>query len=232
MPRNAVLSLEGTETIAGQKCDKVLSKFQGPLGQTEMRFSISTSGLVYFMRVVGRSPEGTVDRSWRMSGYTTYRTIPQSRFTLTIPDGFVPFALPDRVYPAEIDRPLNLKGWVNAATGKAWTPPARRPILFLLTTPESLPCTRAQKAISAWKSELGQKGVEVVMGSIAESKASAGNLLWNPDGHSRAAMSAPSTPMIYLVNSSGVLKNLWMGFGPNSSGSIKSELMAAVAKLK
>ena len=231
-PGTATVRSAGTEVLNGQVCDKVSVQFKGAMGDTSMAFSISRAGLIYYYRVIGKSMQGTIDQTWRVLSYTKYPSIPQSRFDAPVPDGFMPFALPDRVYPATVDEPLNLKGWVDSRTGAKWQVPAHKPVLFLLTSPDSMPGERAVKALRSWKAELEQKGVVVVVGSDAASRGEASGRLINPDGKSRAAMSVPATPMFFLVDAGGKLRNLWMGIAPGKEKTMESDVLQAVSKLK
>lgn len=232
LPKSAKLKLNSPQNISGHVCDVVEANYQGPLGQTTVQYALSSEGLVYAMHFKASSPQGVVEQNWVVHRYVKYAKLSQSQFSLTIPDGYMPFSLPDRDYPSEIDRPLNLKGWKSSVTGASWNPPSNRPVLFLLANPGNVPDDRAIKAVGAWKSSLTALGVDVEIGSTATLKSEAASLLWNPDGHSLTEMNAPFTPMIYLVNSKGVLLNLWMGLAPKSETATKTALLDAVAKLK
>jgi hypothetical protein len=104
--------------------------------------------------------------------------------------------------------------------------------MFLLTSPDSVPGERAVKALRIWRAKLEEKGVVVAVGSDAKSADEASGRLINPGGHCLAEMSAPATPMFFLVDASGKLRNLWMGIAPGKERAVQAEVFTAVSKLK
>jgi len=232
IPANAKLASEGTEEVNGILCDKISAKFSDKMGKMSLEFSIAKSGLVYRYHSVMDSMQGHTDDTWTFSGYRPLSSISASRFETRIPDGYMPFSVPDRNIPVEIDKKPDLNGWVDSKSGKPWNPAAGKPVLFVLTGTDSLPSKRAIVALNSWRSALRAKGVEVAIASNEPTRAAANGLLYDPSQKSVHALDFPASPMFALVDSTGKLRNLWMGFVPSEAGKLKADLLNAVSALK
>jgi hypothetical protein len=79
---------------------------------------------------------------------------------------------------------------------------------------------------------LASKDVAVAIATDASKAPTSGSFLFNPDRKSVNALDAPSTPMFFLVDSQGVLRNMWMGYSSEESGKMHSDLFNAIAGTK
>ena len=60
---------------------------------------------------------------WVLKNYRPLKSISASRFENRIPDGFMPFALPDHHLPVGVGKKPNLSGWVYSKAGTRWSAP-------------------------------------------------------------------------------------------------------------
>lgn len=221
----------GKETVSGISCDLIRDSFTGRMGRASLELCIAPSGLVYRMYRVQLTPQGEVEMQWIFRDYKPLVSPVPAMFANPIPDGFLPYSLPDHDYPTEVGRKLNLSGWVDSATGAKWKAPASR-LLFVLTSRESAPSGRALRALTRWKTELSARHITVAVASDASSADLAGGHLYNPDGRSLLALDAPATPLFVLLDATGTIANLWMGFDPAREAAMHSDLVKAAAALK
>jgi len=57
-------------------------------------------------------------------------------------------------------------------------------------------------------------------------------MIFDPTAKSIKALETPATPTFFLIDSTGTLRNLWMGFDIKSSGKLRDDVLAAIAALK
>lgn len=222
----------GKQMVGGETCDLVRVAFNNRIGKGTIELDFGSSGLLYRYYSVVQGMGGQKEFEWVLKNYRPLRTIAASRFDPQIPDGFMPYGLPDHHLPPEVGKKPYLKGWVDSRSGKPWSAPHGQPLLFVLTTKESTPNLNALSALKRWRSELAAKKIEVAVASDSESVAGSKGLLYDPGRQSLSALDAPSTPMFFLLDSGGVLRNMWMGFSPAESQKMHGDLLKAVSELK
>jgi hypothetical protein len=232
LPKGAKAVYVGKQTVSGIACDLIRTTYKNQFGSGTMEFCIADSGLAYRYFSEFNGIEGHKAFEWVLRAYKPLTTISAARFENRIPDGFMPYSLPDRDIPTEIGKKPNLRGWVNPLTGAAWSPPSGRALLFVFADRSSMPCRRALKALDGWRDELKAKNVDVAVASDAAAAADSGRMLFDPDGKSLSLLDPPAAPMIYLVDKGGTLRNLWMGFGPDRAKRLHDEIIKAIAALK
>jgi len=222
----------GQESVNGISCDSLTASFENPQGRGKFEFCVARSGLVYRLYRSVDSAEGHSEFEWTFKDYKPFQTMSQSRFENQVPDAFSPFSLPDRDIPVPVGKKPDLRGWMDPNTGRAWTAPSGRPLLFVLSGRDSLPSAKAVKAIEQWRSALRTQGITVAVGIDSPSAAGSKGLLYDPDQRSLNDLEAPATPMFYLVDKHGVVQNLWMGFDAGKAEKFRSDLFKAAAALK
>lgn len=232
LPKMSNPKLVGNQTINGETCDLIRGNIKNDRGTAVIEVDVAPSGLVYRYYWQTDGMGGRKQFEWVLRNYKSLKMISDSRFENRIPDGFMPFALPDRHLPVAVGKKPDLSGWVFGRTGQPWTPPRKQPLLFIVTSEDSLPGKNALAAVRGWRAQLNSKHIAVAEASDASSADAAGGLLYNPNRKSVQALDLPGTPMLLLVDSAGTLRNLWMGFSPAESGKIHDELLKAVANLK
>jgi hypothetical protein len=232
MQPKAKLTLQGSQVIGGVTYDDIHGVYKDAMGTATYDILVPPSGLIYSFHKVSQSVMGRSDETWLISGYKSAAHISSSRFDNRIPDGFMPYVLPDRYAVVPAGRKLNLQGWVDSSTGRAWSKQAGKPLLFIVAGADSLPCKRAIAEIGKWRPVLAKSGVQVAIASDEASRSEAKGLLYDPDQRSIRSMDIPSTPMFFLVDRGGTLRNLWLGFSPSSAGKLQSDVLNAVKALK
>ena len=232
MPSETVISLAGTKVVAGSVCDDVHGEFKDRMGTATFDILVAPAGHIVSFKKIAVSPVGRSQMSWELSGYKSAANISASRFENRIPDGYMPYVLPDHYKLVPIGTKLNLNGWIEASTGRSWSRQAGSPLLFVLAGMDSLPSKRALAEVAKWKPALSQAGVQVAFASDEPLKADAKGLLYDPTQTSVRALDVPATPIYFLVDRGGVLRNLWLGFSPASAGKLKSDVLSAVKALK
>jgi len=231
-PRDNKFVYVRSETVAGHACDVVETKVKTLEGTATVDFSIAANGLVYRNYRTLETATGHMEMSYLFGEYTPLKSVSPSRFENRIPDGFMPHSLPDRDYPPEVGKQVKLQGWVQSNTGKAWSPNPGKPVLFMIVNQGSLPSERAIDALKGWREDLIKRGVTVAVGSDATAVGKAGGLLWNPGNTNPLVAGVPATPLLYLIDASGVLRNIWMGFVPNEASKMRDDVLKAVSVLK
>ena len=226
------LTLQGSQVIGGVKYDDVHGVFKNQMGTSTYDILVPPSGLIYSFHKVSKSAMGSSDETWQISSYKSAAQISASRFDNRIPDGFMPYVLPDHYNVAPAGTKIYLQGWVDSSTGRTWSKQAGKPLLFVIGGADSLPSKRAISEVSKWRSTLAKSGVQVAIASDEASRSEANGLLYNPDQRSLRSFGVPSTPMFFLVDRSGTLRNLWLGFSPASAPKLQTDVLKAIKALK
>lgn len=232
MQPSTKLSLQGSQVIGGVKYDDVHGVYKDPMGTSTYDILVPPSGLIYSFHKVAKSSMGSSDELWQISNYQSAAHIKAARFENRIPDGFMPYVLPDHYSVAPAGRKLNLQGWIDSSTGRAWSKPSGKALLFVIEGADSLPSKRAAAEVVRWRSTLAKSGVQVAIASDESTEMEAKGLLYNPDQQSIQSIGVPSTPMFFLVDKGGTLRNLWLGFSPASAKKLQSDVLKAVKALK
>jgi hypothetical protein len=232
LPPKTMPQYMGKQTINGEACDFLKAVIPGQYGESIVEFDVAPSGLLSRYYYLSRGPMGQKQYEWVFKSYKPLRTLSASRFENRIPDDFMPYGLPDRHLPTGVGKKANLSGWVYGDAGTKWTAPKGQPLLFVITSRNSTPSKGALAALGSWRAELNNKHVVVAEASDAASSGAAGGLLYNPGQHALQSMDLPATPMFYLLDSKGMVRNMWMGFSAGGSAKLHSQIVQAVAALK
>ncbi len=226
LPQNAKFTYVKKEMAAGRSCDQIHATITGPMLSGTIDCDVAADGLIYrFLRVTDSSAGHEVE-NWELDKYRPARSFSASRFQVTIPDGFAPYALPYNGPPAAVGTRPSLLGFQTPA-GSTWNPPYGRPLLLVVAGHDSVPSDKALKAVSGWKGVLARSGIQCALLSDASKPYDAKGLLYDPHRTSIAALSSPSTPAFFLLNSKGVITNIWMGFDSTQSQSLADEIVSA-----
>ena len=231
LQRGSQITYQGVQVVNGVSCDVVKSTFQTQMSKGYFDFDIAKSGLMIRQFRSIDTPEGHQELSWELKDYKPLKSISESRFENRIPDGFMPYALPDHDLPLEVGRKPNLSGWVDSA-GHKWSPPSGRPMFFVIVGEDSPASARSLDAVRRWRQALSAKGISLVLASDSVSNKRPSVLLVDPDRKSVNSLNPPAVPMFYLIDSKGTLRNLWMGFGPEQESKFHTELLSAIQGLK
>ena len=229
IPRTTKFTYVKKSPVNGRGCDHIRAVITGPMGGGTMDIDIAADGLVYRMDQVTTSPEGSSEQIWEFKKYTPLKSLGASRFTLRVPDGFVPYALNVNAGPAKIGTKLNLSGFVDSKTGKAWPVPTERPLIVLVAGSDSAPSSSAVRQFSKWQAQIRQAGGTLAIVSEAASAAEADGLPYNPSQKSIEQLAAPATPTMYLVDRAGKVVNLWMGFDSHSKDKLLQDILKALS---
>jgi hypothetical protein len=232
VPKGGKTVYVGKQVVSGYDCDLIRTNFSNQFGKGMLEFCVANSGLLYRYDSMFEGMQGKQQFEWVLKDYRPLKKISESRFENRIPDGFMPYSLPDRDLPAEIGRKPRMNGWVDPKSGKPWVAPAGHPLLFVVIGRDSSPSQRAMKALAKWKTELQGKDVTVAVASDSVAAAGSMGMLYDPDQKSLKALGAPSTPMFYLLDSAGILRNLWMGLAPGGQAKLHDELVTAISAVK
>jgi hypothetical protein len=210
----------GPSTIDGNQVHGVRFEVMTQLGMEYGEFALKEDGTLVEARRYSRSADNRdKGRIWRFDSIKSIPSIPAERMELDIPNGYVPYRLPDVPGPLAIGQPFPFAGWTG---GPALKKGSRT--LYALIGED---CPPGEASLPALK-DLGAAGLKVVVLSEAANAASAKGRYYDPSGKSLDALMAPATPVYYLVGSDGKVQRLWMGYDPAKRKAWVSEIKAAL----
>jgi len=232
IPRTAKFQFVNSRKVGNQTCDHLHTEFQTNEGSGTIDLDIANDGLIYrFNRVtVMRSIKN--EETWSFDRYKPSSTFADSRFDNEVPQGFAPYALEYHDGPTEVGSKLNLLTFVDSRSLKPIAVPKGKPILLLVVGHDSLPGRNALSAARGWSAVLAQNGVSLLAVSAALRANQAEGLPFDPSQTTMRLLSPPATPLFYLLDKSGKLTNVWMGYHPTEAAKLKSDILKAISELR
>jgi hypothetical protein len=191
--------------------DQIYVVNKGMGGSSEIWVTINEMGEISNYRIKQAGNGKVSDRYWSLQ-YTFPSSVSPSEFALQIPLGYQPFALPRELSPLQKGKMAPLAGWKLAGgqTVNLLDQSGRKPFLLAVVDGQK-PSQSAFAALHQLKSKLPV----ALVGP---------GLLRDPDGTRLQQLSPPGYPMFYLVDGSGKILNLWLGFDPAKSDQFQQEV--------
>lgn len=208
----------GRSTVLGRGADVVRFEVLTQMGPVFQEFSIDDRGqIVQFAQFNGSVDRRPNARIWQFESFKGLTSVPSSRWTLAIPNGYVPYRLPDADGPMRVGSKFPFSGW----TGSAGRLPGGTRALYALIGVDSPPSAKSLVALS----ELKRRGLKVYLLSDARSRAAAQGRYYDATGRSLGALSVTGTPTFFLVGKSGKIEHLWMGYDPEKRMDFVKEVL-------
>jgi hypothetical protein len=224
LPQGAMFKDAGKVSVAGTECDKVRADVTGQItGSIEA--AIDAKGRARDVKVDLRARDGHYAFHWRISKFDMLPKAPANAFSLTIPNGYVPFALDWTYGPLEAGSIFPIAGWrsTKGGTFNLKSQLGERGTLVALLGRDSEPSTRAAAALARIR-----KDVPLVILTDAK-KAVAGTDAFDPSGKLIERINAPATPLFVLLDKTGKITRLWMGYDAATSSAFETAVRDAFA---
>lgn len=208
LPKTANFFGSGVDTVNSIPCDRVTAKLQEERASTTMEFSIDKQGVIRRVKLDQVSQMGVRKIEWQVSQMAGLTPTDEKRFNLTIPVGFVPYALPEERGPLGIDETFPTSGWAATAGGsldiKAKL--GAKGGLVAILGEESDPSKASLASLKALKG-----AVPMVILSDAK-RAVNGVDGYDASGATLSRVSPPSTPLFVLLDKDAKIVQMWMGY--------------------
>lgn len=222
VPSAAKRSLEAKETVNGASCDRVKVEIGGEQPQN-LEFSIDGKGM---LRKVVQTPLGMGAGSaitWIVASATAMTPSDEAKFGLKVPLGYVPYSVPTVHGPIEVGNAFPMSGWASNTGSALDLKKTLGPKGGLIVIEdESEVSQRASSTLDHFK---GMPMVVLGTGT----KPLGGTQGYDPKGTTLKAISAPGYPLFAMVDGSGKITKLWMGFDPDAAGTFEAEVRDAFA---
>ena len=237
VPPGTMWKLKSKATINGVVADVVAAHYeQGDRG--DVVASIDSAGRLLKLTIFRESPQGTVDLRYDLSNYISNPQVSASKFTLSIPKGYVPHSMPAAPDPIRAGEAVPLGSWSSTtANGRVDLASLARgkPVLVVVADADSAPSTSMLHALAASAQKTKDKGGVFAVVSTAKDKASAQRLgvsgtLYDPSGLKLRQLRLPGTPLVYLIGRDGKLVQAWFGYDPAADAAFQKEIADALPK--
>jgi hypothetical protein len=173
-----------------------------------------------------KSIAGNRSLKWVFSTFTPVVGLSPKSFELPIPVGYIPYSLPNREGPLAVGVGFPTEGWRDRG-GKAiplLSSLGHKGGLVALLSSDSDPSSASRKSLVRFK---GQVPV-VILGDSPTISADA----YDSSGKLLATVSAPATPLFALLDHTGKIRKLWMGYDAENPGPFESAVKSEFVKLK
>lgn len=230
MPPGAQLKMIGSETISGLKSDHIRANFKTQVAEVTIDAWIDQKGALRRYDIQVMQAMSRFVNSLKLSNYKVNPPTSPNQFTMGLPIGYVPFVFDTE--PAVIGQGKKLK--VEGLTGVNGKPFDLQKWLSgkkTLLVVAGKDCQPSRTLLANLKSiSNGVRTVAIVPDRSLRPAASL--VLIDAKGASLAATSTPSTPLIALLDSKGVVAQVWIGFNESSANQLASEIRTISAQVK
>lgn len=213
------------ETVAGIKCDRLLASYERPPESGKLDLAVDPSGIVRRLRLTSTDMQGTRTFEWTFTRMQAMHAADASKFSLGIHTGYVPYALPNREGLPEVGQKFPVSGWMSG-TGRIDLNRklgAQGGVIALLGS-GSAPSDEARASLAKIR-----KSVPVVV-LTDQPSAVAGADAWDPSGQLIKSVNAPATPLFVLVDGTGKIRRMWMGFEPDGASAFETDVRNSFAE--
>jgi hypothetical protein len=197
-------------------------EFLDEVGMVKVHFEVDSQGKL--MRTVRTTTNGP-RRSVRTTTFSKYEDVPKAGekdFVLKLPDGYVPYALPDPRFGVGVGEPLNVEGWKNGKGSTLAQAINGRTTLLVLTSPQSTKGAALVKLVS---------GLEVPVLILSTDASTDSAQFTYKSGSAPWEYWAAGAPALFLVDKKGVLEQAWVGQGPGLDEQTLKELKQILSEI-
>lgn len=225
LPKNTPFVLGSAETVGSQKCDHVVGKFKTAEETGTLDAAIDSAGIVRRIRVTRVSPRGASDVEWRFTAMKPFSPAGEKKFDLRTPLGYIPYALPDAGNPISVGEVFPLSGW-SSSSGKLdiTAKLGAQGGLIAIFGKGSDPSRAAKQAVMHLSKDLPTVNLT---DAKAPSEAGVG---FDPTGRLMQTVNPPATPFFALVDGTGKIRRLWMGFDAQKASEFEADVRKSFAE--
>jgi len=232
-PPDATVQIKGKERGLGVECDVVTATFGSPEAKGDapggvVEAAVAPDGRLARLSMTNWAPmQPRLHQSWT---FRKFEAAPadERRYTLAIPDGFVPYSLDGKYGPVGVGESMPTSGWTATAGGNfdLLGKLGAKGGLIALVTPGSVPSQRARASLA----KLQGAGLPVVVVSDGTSPAAAaGADAFDSTGKLVEALRLPATPTFFLVDANGKITHLWMGYDATKATEFEKDVQEQFA---
>lgn len=228
--KNAKTSYIGIEKIGGVAADHIRADISAQMAQITINAWIDSKGTLRKYDIAVSEAGSMFTNSLSFSDYKINLSTTPKDFTLKLPAGYVPYVFEEEPYVVQSGQKLNL-GSLTFSNGKPfdlvkWL--SGKPALLVVAGPD---CQPSKEMLAALPELAGSLRTLAVVPN-ATSKPRSTLTLVDPKGQALANMRTPSSPIIVLVDSKGVVAQVWIGFSKTSESETAREIRAVSAQTK
>lgn len=218
IPASARWNGAGRETVDGRPCEHLHTQFKTQMGEATIDAWIDDTGRPRRFSQVSRV-EGMVERSgWRILEWEPARNLTAQTFTLPIPNGFVPFALPSTDGPLETGNAFPLSGWSGVDLRRKLSP---KGLLVAVLGTDSAPSAQALASLGRLRSTLPV----VTLGDSANTGLKVDG--FDATGAAVRKLRVTATPLFVRLDGRGVIQTLWMGYDSEKAAKFEADVRSA-----
>jgi len=221
VPKGAKFTSAGRAPMSGVPCDLLHTHFSTQMGgSADVDLAIDDTGRVRHFGSVSTGPQGRQTFDWHILSLEPAKNLTEAKFRLDIPLGFVPYTLPELPVPLHTGSMFPMTGW-RANLGGALNLSAklgRRGGLIAILGEDSEPSIRSRASLDRLRGSVpvvvlsdGNHGLKV-----AEA--------FDPTGQNLRKIGTPATPFFVMVDGSGKIAHLWLGYDADKAAAFESDV--------
>jgi hypothetical protein len=225
VPSGSRFETAGTHVTNGFSGDRIFTTYKDDQGQpVRVDFDVDRAGKLVRFSSVTTTRRGDFTEVWEMVDYKPRTSFEDREFVLDTPLGYTPFALPHTYRSVEVGEKWPVDGWTNSQTGSsarlAEFTGGRKSLVALLGA-ECESSNRARSSLTALQASMPV----VIVSDQRTQQMAGGSQLFDARGENLKFIMAPATPFFALVNESGEIIKLWMGYDQERAKAFENEVL-------
>jgi outer membrane lipoprotein-sorting protein len=209
------LVVGGTSTVNGVNAFKI----QGAPGSRQGEIYVDANGKP--LRSVYYRKFGAITAD--IKSLIVNQPVPSSLFGYNPPLGFSAYSVPLTPSPIGVGKKFPIEGW--SGSGSLAKIAAGKSTLVIVTDAGCEPSSRSASTLAHIKAKIPVAVVTLSTSGAVPSSLSAFPKFYDPSGKLGAAVNAPATPIFYLINSTGFVQKMWLGFDPDHAADFQADVL-------
>lgn len=228
---------QGTETVHGQRCDKLTVSLESEQNFGSHTVWIDQSGRVQRWRRTFQSQTGRIDLVTNFSNHRQSAPTNPQHYDMTLPVGLVPTQIPlTRTRTLQVSQMAVFGSWMNARKGKnedVANLVDGVPVVIVFTAPDCEISQTIEQYLRKLRVRLKKEGCALIEVSLGREtpdltgKDKDRPVYWDRLGSIEKAYGTPGTPYFLLADKSGRLVRGWQGYSKKTESAITKELLRA-----
>jgi len=228
-PPSATVKYVGSEKTGGETCDHVRAISRTQMAEITVDVWIDSRGALRQYDIQIMQSMSRFVNSIKLSNYKANPSTNPSQFAMALPTGYVPFVFDTE--PAVVSQGQKLKiGNLSGIDGKSFDLSAWLNGKKTLLVVAGKDCQPSKELISNLQAISGSIRTVVILPNSGM-KANASLSLVDRTGAALTSLSTPSTPVVVLLDTKGIVGQVWLGFDKANIQQLASEIRTVSAQL-
>lgn len=234
LPPGFKTASKGKAKVGNRDVEHTQITYDSPMASGSLDLMTDAEGRPWEARWRTMTPTGVMDYKYTFTSWSNAPKFTDATFRLDIPVGFVPAFVKDPSDPATVDEYFPATTWKTASGTADPLKLAAGSAFLLILGAEQCDITPRAKGLFGKMAQTAQAAkVKVFYGTLRAKLNSPALVpgvphLRDESGSAAKALRIQATPMVFLVDKSGVLRRAWMGYDAKKDAVVLKELAQGI----